>query len=92
MSGVSDEIILNQLRTTGATFCLGTEEIIWLKKNGVGDQVVIAMQNTRPANKTQCTTKSLPRMLEAEPCVPMPGAPGCLPESLRMPRIYSPMP
>jgi hypothetical protein len=47
MSKVSDDIILNQIRTTGTVFCLATEEIIWLKKNGVSDRVVIEMQNTR---------------------------------------------
>jgi type II secretory pathway component GspD/PulD (secretin) len=58
MSGVSDDIILNQIRTTGAAFCLGAEEIIWLKKNGVSDRVVMEMQNSRlqptEATKANC--------------------------------------
>ena len=92
ISNVSDQIILNQLRTTGATFSLGAEEIIGLKKNGVSDQVVIAMQNTRPATKNNCTAEPMPRLIEAEPWVPAPGGADCLPESLRMPRICPPMP
>ncbi len=46
-SGVSDEVILNQMRTTGATFALCTEDILFLKRNKVSDRVVIEMQNTR---------------------------------------------
>ncbi len=44
---VSDEIIVNQMRTTNTVFCLSAEEIIWLKKNGVSDRVVMEMQNSR---------------------------------------------
>jgi hypothetical protein len=44
---VSDEVIVNQMRTTNTVFYLSTEEIIWLKKNGVSDWVVMEMQNSR---------------------------------------------
>ena len=45
---VSDEVIINQIRTTGATFTLGTHDLIQLSKERVSDSVIIAMQNTRP--------------------------------------------
>ena len=62
VSGVSDEIILNQIRTVGATFTLGTEQIIWLKTQKVSDAVIVAMQNTRtvPACPTPLPMKILP--------------------------------
>jgi hypothetical protein len=41
-------ILINQIRTTRAVFHLGAQEIIWLKKSGVSDRVVMEMQNTRP--------------------------------------------
>jgi uncharacterized repeat protein (TIGR01451 family) len=47
-NGVSDEIILNQIRTTGTTFTLSAKDIILLKKNKVSDRIVLEMQNTRP--------------------------------------------
>lgn len=49
-SGVSDEIIINQIQTTQATFTLATEDILFLKKNKVSDKVVIEMQNSRGRN------------------------------------------
>jgi Surface antigen variable number repeat len=45
--GVSDEVILNQMHTTGATFALCTEDILFLRRNQVSDHVVMEMQNTR---------------------------------------------
>jgi hypothetical protein len=47
-SGISDDLIVNQMMTTGATFTLATEDILFLKKNKVSDQVVMMMQNSRP--------------------------------------------
>ncbi len=61
MSKVSDDIILNQIRTTDAVFRLGAEEIIWLKKNGVSDRVVMEMQNSRLFDER---TKSLLKQFE----------------------------
>jgi len=45
----SDEVIVNQIRTTGATFALGTQDLIRLSKEHVSDTVILAMQNTRPS-------------------------------------------
>ncbi len=50
-SGVSDDVILNQMRTTGATFTLSTDDIIVLKKYKVSDRVVIELQNSRLAQQ-----------------------------------------
>ena len=49
--GISDDLILNQMRTTGTTFALGTKEILFLKKNEVSDRVVTEMQNSRGRHK-----------------------------------------
>ena len=39
------------MRTTGSTFQLRTEDIVFLKKQSVSDRVVMAMQNSRLANQ-----------------------------------------
>jgi hypothetical protein len=48
---VSDEIIINQIRTGGSVFHLTGEDVVWLKSNGVSDRVIAEMQLTasRPA-------------------------------------------
>jgi hypothetical protein len=48
---VSDEIIINQIRTGGSVFRLSGEDVVWLKSNGVSDRVIAEMQVTasRPA-------------------------------------------
>jgi hypothetical protein len=45
-SHVSDDIIINQIRTTGTVFRLSGNDITWLKQNGVSDAVVYEMQAT----------------------------------------------
>lgn len=40
----SDEIIINQIRTTGSVFQLSPTDITWLKANGVSDAVILEMQ------------------------------------------------
>jgi protein involved in polysaccharide export with SLBB domain len=59
-SGVSDEITLNQIHTTGACFKLCTEEILFLKRNKVSDRVVIEMQNSRHRLETISSPVSVP--------------------------------
>ncbi len=70
-SGISDEVILNQLRITGAKFTIATEDILFLKRNQVSDRVIIEMQNSGVP---------LPKPL---PSV----APGCCPVSSAMPTV-----
>jgi hypothetical protein len=47
-SGTSDQIIINQIRTTGSTYQLSATDIQWLKTNGVSDTVILEMQNAKP--------------------------------------------
>src|SRR5437764_490631 len=43
---VSDQVIIGQIRATRSVFVLTPEQIAWLKQQGVGDAVVIEMQQT----------------------------------------------
>jgi hypothetical protein len=43
---VSDDVIITQIRSTGAVFNLSQTDIIWLKQQGVSDAVVQEMQAT----------------------------------------------
>jgi hypothetical protein len=84
-SGISDEIIVNQMMTTGATFTLATEDILFLKKNKVSDQVVMAMQHSRPRPMPSAT---LPMPVTPAP-MPMP-LPYPSPQPYPAPQYYSP--
>jgi hypothetical protein len=46
--GRSDRVIINQIRTTGSTYQLSTEDVRLLSSNGVSDDVITEMQNRRP--------------------------------------------
>jgi uncharacterized protein YcfJ len=46
--GRSDDVIINQMRTTGSTYQLSTEDIRMLSSNGVSDTVIKEMQCRRP--------------------------------------------
>jgi Glycine zipper len=50
-NGTSDAIIIEQIRTSGTPFHLSADQIVWLKQNGVHDNVIQEMQMTayRPA-------------------------------------------
>ena len=43
---ISDEIIMEQIRSTGSVFHLAVSDIAWLKQHGVSDAVILEMQNT----------------------------------------------
>jgi hypothetical protein len=43
---VADEVIINQIRTSGTVFALTVNDINYLKQNGVSDAVIAEMQNT----------------------------------------------
>jgi hypothetical protein len=45
-SGVSDPVIVTQIRSTGSVFHLSSSDTIWLKQQGVSDPVVQAMLAT----------------------------------------------
>ncbi len=46
--GQSDQVIINQIRTTRSTFILSAEDLRMLRANDVSDAVVVEMQNHRP--------------------------------------------
>jgi hypothetical protein len=43
---ISDEVIIQQIRTTGSVYHLSPSDIDYLKQNGVSDAVVLEMQAT----------------------------------------------
>jgi hypothetical protein len=45
---IDDQLIINQIRTTGSYFDLTPSDVTWLKQNGVSDVVVAEMQAHRP--------------------------------------------
>jgi len=45
-NGVSDDVIINSLRTRGCRWNSAPENVIALKQQGVSDRVIAAMQNT----------------------------------------------
>lgn len=45
-SGVSDDVIISQIKATQSTFMLSSEEIIFLKQAGVSDNVINFMVQT----------------------------------------------
>lgn len=47
-AGHSDQVIINQIRSTGSTFQLTASELDYMKSNNVPDTVIVAMQNARP--------------------------------------------
>jgi surface antigen len=46
--GLSDGVIINQIRATGSTFQLSVEDIRMMKSNNVSDVVIAEMQNRPP--------------------------------------------
>jgi hypothetical protein len=47
-AGHSEQVIINQIRSTGSTFQLSASDLDYLKSCGVPDRVVIEMQNAKP--------------------------------------------
>lgn len=45
--GTADDIIVNQIRTTGSTYNLSAGDIQYLTQNGVSNRVISEMQNAR---------------------------------------------
>ena len=45
-SGLSDEVIVSQIRNGGAVYNLSADEVIWLKNSGVREPVISYMQAT----------------------------------------------
>jgi hypothetical protein len=49
-NNVGDDVIINQIRTSGSGFQLSPADIQLLKQNQVSDRVILEMQNSRPRN------------------------------------------
>lgn len=45
--GQSDDVIINQIRTTNSTYTLSAEDLRMLRENHVSDRIIIEMQNRR---------------------------------------------
>jgi hypothetical protein len=43
---VGDEVIINQIRTSGSIYNLSANDILWLRQNGVHEPVIMEMQAT----------------------------------------------
>jgi hypothetical protein len=50
-AGHDDQVIINQIRTTGSTFQLTGSDLDFLKNNGVSGRVIAEMQAARPATR-----------------------------------------
>ena len=50
---IGDGIIINQIRSTGSVYHLSTDEIVWLRQQGVSEGVIAEMQATayRPVRR-----------------------------------------
>ena len=50
---IGDNLIINQIRTTGSVYQLTSDQIVWLKQQGVSDVVITEMQATayRPVRR-----------------------------------------
>lgn len=66
-NNVSDSIIINEIRQTGSTYRLTPDDIIWLKRQGVGNVVIEEMQRGYPAHVTRPVTYVRPVYVVEEP-------------------------
>ena len=46
--GISDQVIIGQIQSTGSTYSLSPNDIAYLKQNNVSDPVIIEMQRATP--------------------------------------------
>ncbi|WP_437200810.1 glycine zipper domain-containing protein [Planctomicrobium sp. SH664] len=72
-SGVSEDVIINMIRTRGGKFDLSTDSIITLKSNGVSDRVIVAAQTApavAPAPSVMAVPSS-PGVVVVEPAPPV---------------------
>lgn len=71
-SGVSDDLIISQIRSSNSAFHLNTNDIIALRDAGVSDRVIDCMINTRSAAAMDPGTPPPPYQ-EYRPAPPGPG-------------------
>jgi hypothetical protein len=65
--GVSDSVIIGQIRSTGSHYNLSSSDIIWLKQSNVSDAVIQEMQRT-----ARTTSAPPPRVIERTTVVEQP--------------------
>jgi len=65
-SGLSEQVIVNQIRANGIPATVNSEQLVWLKNNGVSDGVITAIQTTPPAGSSPARFRSgsAPRVYE----------------------------
>lgn len=68
-TGVSDQIIINQIHSTHSRYNLSYEDIVYLKQNGVSDRVIGVMQQTasRPVSGHHCPPPNRTVIIERRP-------------------------
>jgi outer membrane lipoprotein SlyB len=76
-SGLSDELIANQIQRNGVLALPTTNDLILLKQNGVSDRVIQALQSARPAGQLPLASQTRavlvqPDLIYAEPICPGP--------------------
>ncbi|MBI3099130.1 MAG: glycine zipper family protein [Planctomycetes bacterium] len=76
-AGVSDPVIVNQIRASGSTFELSADDILRLKEAKVSDEVLTAMIQTRrapaqPAGRTGGAAQPAANEPKPEPAVALP--------------------
>jgi hypothetical protein len=71
-SGLSDDVIITQIRTTGSIYLLTAEQIIWLQNSGVREPVIREMQATATRPRVVYTAVPVQPVYVAEPPPPPP--------------------
>ncbi len=72
-SGASDDVIINQIRTTGSVYYgLSAEQIIWLQSNGVREPVIREMQATVTRPRSVYTAVPVQPVYVVDPYPPPP--------------------
>lgn len=73
-SGLSDELIINQINSNGMTNRPSTDDLIRLKSSGVSDEVIRAMQTSSRPVSAQNQRRAVPvtTVFEVEPYCPAP--------------------
>jgi hypothetical protein len=74
-AGVSDEVIISQIRNSGTVYHLSTAEIIDLKNSGVSEQVIDFMINTPNANYSSAPPPAPVPPAQYQGAVIVPGPP-----------------
>ncbi|MCX6911056.1 MAG: hypothetical protein NTY01_23855 [Verrucomicrobia bacterium] len=66
-AGISDDVIIQTIQSTGSNFHLTAEDVESIKRDGVSDRLVAAMQTARPAAPSAATPVAPPVPVVREP-------------------------